>query len=212
MNVKTTVLVFNGAIPNSYAFKSGTSFAVPHLAGAMALLKSSNDQLTVTDLESAIQQSTVDVGASGDDNDYGWGILDVNAAYAVLDSGGGSTPAEDSDADGYSSDIDCNDNDATINPGATEIKYDGIDQNCNGYDLTIDITKAEYNAKRDAISVEASSALGKSADLVVDGIGAMKWSNKNKIWTVSARRIGGDPGTIKISGIEGNESSLTTRK
>jgi hypothetical protein len=39
----------------------------------------------------------------------------------------------DSDADGFTScDSDCNDTDATINVDATEIWYDGVDQNCDG--------------------------------------------------------------------------------
>lgn len=40
----------------------------------------------------------------------------------------------DNDADGYNTASDCNDNDATIHPGAADALGDDIDQNCDGVD------------------------------------------------------------------------------
>jgi len=42
----------------------------------------------------------------------------------------------DVDNDGVTADKDCNDNNVNIRPDATDIPYDGIDQNCDNHDLT----------------------------------------------------------------------------
>lgn len=61
--------------------------------------------------------------------------------------GGGGTPpiaiCDDNDGDGYANVVfggaDCNDYDSVINPGATEVCGDGIDQNCSGTDLACEV-------------------------------------------------------------------------
>jgi hypothetical protein len=42
---------------------------------------------------------------------------------------------EDKDLDGFFTDMDCNDYDNSINPNATEVPYNHLDENCDGYDL-----------------------------------------------------------------------------
>lgn len=48
-----------------------------------------------------------------------------------IDMGGNGGGTVDADNDGFDSTVDCNDNDASINPNGTEW-CDGIDNNCNG--------------------------------------------------------------------------------
>ena len=47
------------------------------------------------------------------------------------------TCGSDRDHDGYDDQIDCAPDDPAINPGAVDIPNDGIDQNCDGHDLTV---------------------------------------------------------------------------
>ena len=49
-----------------------------------------------------------------------------------------AAPVGDEDGDGYTeSQGDCDDNSATVYPGADEICSDGIDQNCDGTDIDL---------------------------------------------------------------------------
>ena len=69
---------------NGYNTISGTSMASPHVSGALLLLKEAFPQLTGTQLLQALYNSAIDMGAVGEDNVYGRGMIDVYAAYQDL--------------------------------------------------------------------------------------------------------------------------------
>ncbi len=74
------------AIPGGYAILSGTSMATPHIAGAVAVLRSIDPSLTVDQLESALTLGARDIGVPGPDNASGNGRLDlyVSAQIALM--------------------------------------------------------------------------------------------------------------------------------
>jgi subtilisin family serine protease len=93
--VNTADLTFGGLFPDSYISVFGTSFAAPHVAGGMALLKEAFPAATVTQLEDALTQSAFDLGSLGPDNDYGNGLLDLVAAHDWLVANiGGPQPGD----------------------------------------------------------------------------------------------------------------------
>ena len=109
----------------------------------------------------------------------------------------------DLDGDRYSVDYgDCDDTDVTVNPGAAEVRYDGIDQDCNGYDLTIDVTVANYNEIESLLTVKAISSSGESANLELVGYDAMIWKANKQEWMFDF--VGANPGTVTVSGPEGS--------
>lgn len=82
VNVNTTDLSYAGQA--TYATVDGTSFAAPHVAAGMAILMGAFPNLPVTALESALITSASDLGAPGPDNNYGYGLLNVQGAYNIL--------------------------------------------------------------------------------------------------------------------------------
>jgi subtilisin family serine protease len=67
-----------------YADPTGTSVAAPHVAGALALLLQAFPGMPVDRQAAALENSAVDLGTTGADNDYGYGRLDALAAYQWL--------------------------------------------------------------------------------------------------------------------------------
>jgi serine protease AprX len=90
VNVRTADLSFGG-LPQ-YAVLSGTSYAAPHVAGAMALLAGAFPNSSVAQLEAALMHSAQDLGAAGEDNSYGFGLANVQAAFQFLQDGTDSPP------------------------------------------------------------------------------------------------------------------------
>jgi hypothetical protein len=69
---------------------SGSSFAAPHVTGAMALLKSAFADAPISQIETALYDSAIDLGEPGADDQFGYGLVDVSAAYDLLYSSYGS--------------------------------------------------------------------------------------------------------------------------
>ena len=78
MNINTTDL------GGFYHTDSGTSFAAPHVAGSLALLLSAYPGLDAGTQEQALINTALDLGASGPDDVFGYGRLDLLAAFNWL--------------------------------------------------------------------------------------------------------------------------------
>ena len=69
---------------NGYALLSGTSMATPHVAGVAALIWSANPSWTNLQVRQALDATAQDLGASGYDTSFGWGLVQAKAALQEL--------------------------------------------------------------------------------------------------------------------------------
>ncbi len=71
---------------SGYSYKSGTSMATPHVAGAVALIVAANPGLEHDDIKALLEETSVDLGEPGKDNTYGTGRVDVYEAVLLSGS------------------------------------------------------------------------------------------------------------------------------
>ena len=87
MIYSTGANITNGNILPSFKRSIGTSMAAPHVAGVVSLMKGIYPSLTPRDLDDALSLGlmTVDIGALGQDSEYGFGLIDANKALQTAE-------------------------------------------------------------------------------------------------------------------------------
>ncbi|MEZ4386729.1 MAG: S8 family serine peptidase [Candidatus Krumholzibacteriia bacterium] len=82
--------IYSSVPGGGYGYKSGTSMAGPHVAGVVALMRAANPDLEVNLVKQILMDTAVDLGATGEDNTYGWGFVDAFAAVSAAMNGFGT--------------------------------------------------------------------------------------------------------------------------
>jgi len=78
-----------------------------------------------------------------------------------------------------------------------------VDQDCNGYDLTINVHYAVYSHDGSKLALRVTSALRDAAELEIVGVGPLSWRAVRRDWIFGSATPDGPLPRIIIRGVEG---------
>jgi serine protease len=104
---------------SDYDSYNGTSMATPHVAGVAALVWAHDPSWSNAQIRTALQSTAQDLGPSGRDNSYGFGLVRANAALVALGGGGSEPPPQNQ-------------------PPVASFTYSCVDLTCNFNDTSTD--------------------------------------------------------------------------
>jgi subtilisin family serine protease len=128
VNIRTTNR--NGG----YSFSTGTSFSAPITAGALMLVHDANPSLSADEVEFILLNSCDDKQAAGEDNQTGWGRINIGRAVedAIFGPSITNLPFEDTFSESTLST-------QWRNPvGTVEVTEDGVNEPSGSYALNLD--------------------------------------------------------------------------
>ena len=82
-------------IEYTFDTSAGTSMSAPHVAGVISLMKAVNPALTPSDFDNLLKSGKItdDLGYTGRDDDFGYGLINAQKAVsAAIELGGGVAP------------------------------------------------------------------------------------------------------------------------
>lgn len=84
------VSVYSAWPGGSYTYLDGTSMAGPHVAGVVGLMRAANPDVDVETIKQILFDTARDEGPAGEDNTYGWGMIDAYESVIRVMTGYGT--------------------------------------------------------------------------------------------------------------------------